>query len=147
MKTSQCDFCSLPEIQMRTILEDEYAWAFPTKMPIVPGHILICPKRCIAVIDDLQPQEWASILQITLLLKKALQKSFGAVGFNYALNEHEVAGQTVPHIHFHLIPRKEGDTGIWNYEPRKFLYRPDRRTTTPEEEILEITSILKNALQ
>jgi len=56
-------------------------------------------------------------------LGKAMTKVFEAEGFNYAWNEGEVAGQFVPHLHLHMLPRKKGDKGIYKYEPRKFLYR------------------------
>lgn len=64
-----------------------------------------------------------------------------------AWNEGGVAGQTVPHLHMHLVPRKQGDEGITEYEPRKFLYRPGSRAESPVEEIREIAKLLKMELQ
>jgi len=141
-----CPFCEKPEIKERTIIENEHAWAFPTNIPIVPGHILISPKRCIATINELNPSEWLAIFELFNKLKIALVKVFGAEGFNYALNEGKLAGQSVPHVHFHLLPRKEGDTGITEYEPRQFLYRPGSREDSPESELLAISQIIKQFL-
>ena len=78
------------------------------------------------------------------LLKPALIKIFGAEGFHYAWNEGDAAGQSVPHFHLHMIPRKKGDEGITEYEPRKFLYRPGSREKTPEAELAQIASLIKN---
>ena len=54
-----------------------------------------------------------------------------------------MAGQTVPHFHLHILPRKKGDTGITQYEPRIFLYRPGTRATLPQEELASLASLLR----
>lgn len=141
-----CPFCCLEEIKQRIVIENEHAFAFPTNIPIVPGHILVSPKRCVVIVDNLSHDEWKSIWELILKLKVALRKTFKTEGFNYALNEGKVAGQNVPHVHFHLLPRKEGDTGITEYEPRKFLYRPGSREETPQEELLKVTRLIQSAL-
>src|SRR3989344_972206 len=107
-----CVYCTLPVIQERKIIENDLAWAFPTNMPITPGHILIVPKRCITKYED-------------------------------ATNDEKKAGQSVPHFHLHIIPRKEGDAGIYEYEPRKFLYRPGERKESPEAELQEVSELIK----
>jgi len=61
----------------------------------------------------------------------ALKKALVAEGFNFAWNEGAVAGQTVPHFNLHIVPRTTGDSGIWEYEPREFLYRPGSRAASP----------------
>ena len=76
-------------------------------------------------------EEIKAIFDLRLQLKKALTKILGAEGFNYAWNEGKLAGQSVPHFHLHILPRKEGDTGITKYEPREFLYRPGSREESP----------------
>jgi histidine triad (HIT) family protein len=142
----KCVYCEKPEIQERTIIKNELAWAFPTNIPIVPGHVLISPIRCVAKFEDLTGEEKAAIFDLQAKLKVALTKLFGAQGFNIAWNEGKLAGQSVPHFHLHVLPRKEGDTGITEYEPRKFLYRPGERETTPEEELAEISKLIKDNL-
>jgi len=67
-------------------------------------------------------------------------------GFHHAWNEEKVAGQSIPHFHLHIVPRKQGDEGITEYEPRKFLYRPGSRETTPEKELQAITLQIKEKL-
>lgn len=141
-----CSFCISPDIQERTIVQNEHARAFPTNIPIVPGHILICPIRCIARLEELTEPELLALLNLRFTLKQALIRSFGAAGFNYAWNEGEVAGQSIPHLHLHMLPRKENDTGITEYEPRKFLYRPGSREKSPPEELLAVTKAIQAEL-
>ncbi len=133
-----CAFCDNLNIEGRAIFRDDVVIAFPTNTPIVPGHILICPIRHVEKIDDLHESEMVQIVALLVRLKKVLQKTFDAEGFNVAWNEGGVAGQTVPHLHVHLVPRKKGDEGITEYEPRKFLYRPGSRAESPVEEIRDV---------
>lgn len=142
-----CVYCNQPEIKARVIVRNEFAFAFPTNIPIVPGHILICPTRCVAKLSDLNELEIDAILKLTEDMKSALSDSFGAKGFNFAWNEGKVAGQNVPHFHLHLLPRKPRDTGITTYEPRKFLYRPGSRKTIPEAELKEVSEKIRLSLE
>ena len=139
-----CPFCTDPNVQARVIVKNELAKALPTNIPIVPGHVLIVPIRHVAVFEEMTPEEQNAIFNLRNLLKSALAKTFGAEGFHYAWNEGETAGQSISHFHFHMIPRKKGDEGITEYEPRKFLYRPGSRAKTPETELAEIASLIKN---
>lgn len=141
-----CVYCEFPEIKERTIVRNDLAWAFPTNIPIVPGHTLIAPVRCVARLEDLTVEELNAMLDLRMSLKKALEKAFGAEGFNYAWNEGKLAGQSVPHLHLHILPRKEGDDGITEYEPRKFLYRPGSREASPESELQAVSKTIQGSL-
>ena len=141
-----CIYCNSVEIKEREIVRNEFAWAIPTNIPVVPGHTLILPIRCIAKYEDLTPIEKEAIEEIRIKLKSSLTKVFGAQGFNYAWNEEKIAGQSIPHFHLHMLPRKSGDEGITEYEPRKFLYRLGSRETTPELELKSIAELVKSAL-
>ncbi|MCM2339158.1 MAG: HIT domain-containing protein [Burkholderiales bacterium] len=142
-----CVYCSKPEIKERMIIKNNLAWAFPTNIPIVPGHILICPIRCAANFNDLTKKEITAIFDLQKILKKSLQKTFKARGFNYAWNEEEVGGQAVPHFHLHMLPRKKGDNGITKYDPRKFLYRPGSREPSKEKELISVVKMVKKNLK
>ena len=146
-KPVRCPYCEIPEVQKRAIIRNGLAWAFPTNIPIVPGHVLIAPVRCVALFEDLTTAEKQAIFDLRDQVKKALVKAFGAEGFNYAWNEGKLAGQSVPHFHLHVVPRKTGDTGILEYEPRKFLYRPGERETSPESELAAVAELIRNALK
>ena len=122
----------------RIIIETDKVFAFPAIMPIIPGHVLICPKRRVDTWEQLSNDEMQSILNLLSAIKTALKKSFGATGFNVAWNEGAVAGQTVDHLHIHVIPRSPNDGSIVEYEPRQFLYRPGIRKASPAEELQAI---------
>lgn len=144
----RCAFCEIPEIKKREIVvQNNLAWAFPTNIPITPGHLLIVPVRCVEKFEELTKEEREAIFDLVIKLKPILIKVFGAEGFNFAWNDGKIGGQSVPHFHLHMIPRKEGDTGITEYEPRKFLYRPGSREDSPEEELLEIVRLIKRELE
>jgi len=138
-------FINDPTIGDRTIAENGLAIAFLGKQPIVPGHVLICPKREVAKSEELSFEEWCDILELKEIICKKLKIVFQAEGFNFAWNEGELAGQSVAHFHLHVLPRKTGDTGILEYEPRKFLYRPGTRDLSPQEELASIASLLRDS--
>lgn len=141
----RCVFCSKPEIRARAIFSNSKVLAFPTNIPIVPGHLLLIPSRCVQTWSELTQTERQAIEVARRKIIGALTKTFKAEGFNYAWNEGKLAGQGVGHLHLHIIPRKQGDTGITKYDPRKFLYRPGSRETTPENELEAVAkSIRKN---
>lgn len=75
----------------RIIIENDLAFAFPTNIPIVPGHTLICPKRHVPTIDDLTEHELMALFDLQKKLKSAMIQAFAAEGFNYAWNEGDVA--------------------------------------------------------
>ncbi len=137
-----CDFCENNLID-RTIFCDEVTMAFLTITPIVPGHVLVCPVRHIAKIDELTGNEWDALRKTIEKMKVVLQKARGATGFNIAWNEGKDAGQSVPHLHVHIVPRQPGDAGIYEYEPRKFLYRPGSRAESSSAELADLARLLR----
>ena len=135
-----------PEIAERIVAKNALAFAFVNQMPIVPGQTLICPIRVAKTCEELTAEEWMSIHDLKKIVCKSMFQALGAEGFNFAWNEEESAGQTVPHFHLHILPRKNGDQGIYQYEPRSFLYRPGTRAISPKEELLEVVALLRKAL-
>jgi diadenosine tetraphosphate (Ap4A) HIT family hydrolase len=138
-----CAFCDDKDVQARCIVRNQLVWAIPTNIPVVPGHALVLPVRHVALFDDLTADEKEAIFEMMGKIKAALRKMFGSEGFNIAWNEGQIAGQSVPHFHIHIVPRKEGDTGITQYEPRKFLYRPGSREASPEEELRAVADTIR----
>ena len=133
-----------PRIKERVIAKNHFAFSFLSHMPIVPGHLLICPIRVVETCEELDHEEWKGILELKYQVCQALKKALGAKGFNFAWNQGKNAGQSVPHFHLHVVPRREGDTGILNYEPRVFLYRPGTRAISPQEELQQVAKLIKN---
>lgn len=144
----KCTFCESGDLKNRVITENNLALVFPTKTPVVQGHVLIIPKRCVPTINDLENKELKSIFDLLKRIKPALKKTYKAQGFNHAWNEGEVAGQSVPHVHLHVLPRKESDTGVHRYEPRKFLYWTDHGAGEDKEtELLKIAKKIKKGIE
>ncbi len=141
---SDCNFCSGPNV--RIIIRTKLVQAFPTNIPIVPGHVLVCPVRHVETFEELTTEEKKALFALIEKLKTALKESFGAEGFNHAWNEGRAAGQAMPHFHFHIVPRKHGDHGVTEYEPRKFLYRPGSRETTPDGELQKVAQMIREKL-
>ena len=141
-----CVYCTSSEIKARVITQNELAWAFSTNIPITPGHTLVASVRHVKIFEELSGAERDAIFKLATEIKTALKELFGAEGFHHAWNEEKVAGQSIPHFHLHIVPRKYGDEGITEYEPRKFLYRPGSRETTPEAELQAIAQQIKEKL-
>lgn len=103
-----------PEIKERVVQINPLAFFFLSYMPIVPGHLLICPLRVVASSEELTNKEWQAILELKHQACLALKKAFYTTSFNFAWNQGEHAGQSIPHFHLHVLPRKPGDNGILN---------------------------------
>ena len=141
-----CPFCEDSLIQSLKISENDLAFAFPTNIPITPGHTLICPKRHASKLSDLTKEELDALMTLRETIVGALKKAFSTEGFNFAWNEGEAAGQSIAHLHLHIVPRKAGDAGIYEYEPRKFLYRPGSREVSPEAELQAVARLISENL-
>jgi len=77
--------------------------------PVNEGHALIIPKRHTANYFDLSLEEQKDCIELLNRVKDIVQEKYNPAGFNVGININEVAGQSVPHVHIHLIPRYEGD--------------------------------------
>lgn len=104
-----CLFCNIED--ERIIASNSLAYAIRDKFPVTEFHTLIIPKRHIAGMFDLYQPELNAIHRLIKHIKEEIIKLDGSVlGFNVGVNDGEVAGQTIFHCHFHLIPRRNGDT-------------------------------------
>lgn len=107
-KDNNCIFC---KIEHDILLENDLAFAILDRFPVTSGHTLIIPKRHFPEYFDITSQELAAIHEILIKRKEQLMKSDKTIfGFNIGINNGRVAGQTVMHLHVHLIPRREKDT-------------------------------------
>jgi len=107
MDIEPCYFCSLPSD--RIILETELSIVIFDAFPVSEGHTLIITKRHIESIFDATREEQIDLLANLEEAKKILDKKFSPDGYNIGINDGESAGQTVMHLHTHLIPRFSGD--------------------------------------
>ncbi|MCH7661670.1 MAG: HIT family protein [Euryarchaeota archaeon] len=99
------------EIPARVVYEDETTMAFLDANPLAPGHTLVIPKdeyeRLNDVPDDLATDLYATLQKVI----PAVEEAVDAPASNVAFNNGEAAGQEVPHVHGHIIPRFDGDGG------------------------------------
>lgn len=96
------------EIPSVKVFEDAHTLAFMDIMPQADGHTLVIPKEPAENIFDLSPEGAAALVKTTQRVAKAVKKAMGAPGVMLAQLNGSAAGQTVFHIHFHIIPRSGG---------------------------------------
>jgi len=109
--TKQCIFCQIVEddISKRVILENDMALVIRDGFPISPGHSLIIPKRHTTSFFETSKEEQVALLDLIRQAKSAIEQEFSPDAFNIGINDGPAAGQTVSHLHIHLIPRYQGD--------------------------------------
>ena len=120
-----CTFCNIDKD--RIILENEIAFAVYDVFPVSKGHMLIIPKKHInnyfEADEDTKKQLWKLVDEC----KEMADKKYAPQGYNIGINCGETAGQTVMHLHIHLIPRYSGDIknprgGVRGVIPDKRIY-------------------------
>lgn len=104
----KCPFCHLPD--ERILKTTEHSLIIRDGYPISKGHSLIIPKRHIASLFDASIEEQHDLLQTLTWAKTQLDQQLKADGYNIGINDGETAGQTVMHLHIHLIPRYQDDS-------------------------------------
>lgn len=106
---ADCVFCQLRDAADRPILARTHSFfAVRDKYPVNVGHTLLIPFRHISRMRDLTAKEFGDLKQILRIVQDELADQ-SAEGFNIGVNEGEVAGQTISHLHIHVIPRYPGD--------------------------------------
>ena len=125
--TGTCLFCILAA--ERIVLANELAVVIRDSFPVSPGHTLIIPKRHVGSFFDVTGDEREAMLALLDSAKLGLDAAFHPDGYNVGINDGEAAGQTVPHLHLHLIPRYAGDSedprgGVRWIFPDKAKYWP-----------------------
>ena len=103
-----CLFCCHEKFEI--IGENDLSYAIGDKYPVTELHTLILSKKHYETVFDLPPEELISIYELAKFCRnEILRKDCSVKGFNYSSNSGEIAGQKIQHVHFHLIPRREGD--------------------------------------
>lgn len=102
-----CPFCALSSDRIR--IEGKHALVIDDGFPISPGHALIVPRRHVASLFELEERESGELFELLARARSCLLKEQQPDGFNIGINDGVAAGQTVMHLHVHLIPRYLGD--------------------------------------
>ncbi|UCZ54990.1 HIT family protein [Bacillus shivajii] len=118
-----CLFCELNDY----ILENDYAFVIYDKYPVAKGHALVIPKRHVADYFDTTKEEKDAMQELAEQIRDIQIEELSPDGFNVGINCGQVAGQTVFHVHMHVIPRYEGDMedprgGVRGVIPEKQKY-------------------------
>lgn len=108
MAVTNCPFCNKANGR-EVISETKDCFAIYDAYPVNEGHALIIPNRHCANYFDLTTEEQLNCFLLVNEVKQELDRRFSPDGYNIGINVNEVAGQTVNHVHIHLIPRYDGD--------------------------------------
>ena len=116
---NDCVFCAIAagEIPCFKVFEDDFALAYLDMTPFSEGHTLVIPKAHTTGLLDTPEETLAALLARVKKVAAHLKTALGCDGFHILQNNGAAAGQTVGHIHFHIVPRREGD-------PIEFANRP-----------------------
>ncbi|HEX2406994.1 MAG TPA: HIT family protein [Nitrososphaeraceae archaeon] len=107
----ECIFCkvALKKIPTNIIIENDKAMAFLDAYPLSKGHTLIIPKAHYSKIQELDENSSQSLFNILWKITNPIENVVGVNSSTIAIHNGKEAGQEVPHVHIHVIPRKRGD--------------------------------------
>lgn len=127
LQAQECSFCNQEVIARQKIYEDEHIVVLYDHKPIIRGHALVIPKRHVEQLQDVNGNEILFIHKAIGKLFEASKAAYGSTCYLILEKNGKAAGQSVPHVHFHFFPRKEGDytdTGLLARFYFSKFYRP-----------------------
>lgn len=106
-----CIFCKIiaGEITSDMIAENDKALAVLDIKPVRSGHVLVMPKKHFANLEEMEPDYLVAVMALAKKVGLDIKEKLQADSYNIILNNDKAAGQVIPHLHFHLIPRMSGD--------------------------------------
>ena len=106
-----CIFCKIVagEIPSTKLYENDEVLSFLDIAPAAKGHALVITKKHYATLLDVPHEELSELINTIQKIGAAVMIAMKAEGFNVIQSNNKVAGQIIPHVHFHIIPRKEGE--------------------------------------
>lgn len=109
----ECIFCQIVrgERSAYKVYEDAETLAFLDVFPLVEGHTLVIPKAHHERLQDMSPELTAKVAHAVRLVTEKLERALGAPATTIGINNGKAAGQVVPHLHIHILPRYENDGG------------------------------------
>ena len=107
----ECIFCkiALKKIPTNIIIENDKAMAFLDAFPLSKGHTLVIPKDHYSKIQELDENSSQSLFNILWKITNPIEKAMGVNSSTIAIHNGKEAGQEIPHVHIHVIPRERGD--------------------------------------
>jgi histidine triad (HIT) family protein len=106
-----CIFCRIVagEIPGDIVAKDEHAVAFLDITPLADGHTVVVPRRHVPAIEDMTAAESQGLFAVVQRLAGPVRTAVGAAGSTIGINNGDATGQTIPHVHVHIVPRWTGD--------------------------------------
>ncbi len=119
-----CIFCRIAagDLPAARVFEDKHTLAFLDIGPLVKGHTLVIPKVHYDPLIETPLEVLAACISTVQRVARALADALGADGVNVHQANGAAAGQVVPHLHFHVIPRFCGDGHHWNWHPGNYAH-------------------------
>ncbi len=119
---SDCIFCKIiaGDLPCTKIYEDDEVIAFLDVGPIIKGHTLVIPKAHIDPLTELSDDLLGKLMAVVKRMTRAQLEGLGADGVNITQANGKAAGQVVPHVHFHVIPRFDTDGHRWNWNAKSY---------------------------
>ncbi|MBC8520131.1 MAG: HIT domain-containing protein [Gammaproteobacteria bacterium] len=131
MSDEECRFCNASPTR-RILIEGKYGFAALDRPPVNDGHFLVIPYRHFPDYFEIGDEEREDLWSLVAQGKKIVDEKYNPDGYNIGINVGESAGQSVPHLHIHVIPRYKGDVenpkgGVRGVVPKRKLYtlQPD----------------------
>ena len=143
-RSESCAFCTTDVLERQTFYEGELVLALYTHKPVMPGHCLIIPKRHVERFENLTDEEMLEIGQVIKKVDAVVRKEFHTISYLLLQKNGEEVGQTVPHVHFHYIPRKQGDDSIVKFFFKSWI--TNMKKPIDGAELKENVEIMKNSL-
>jgi len=141
---TKCVFCGWPKLSHQCFYETQNFVCIYNIRPVFPGHALIIPKRHMETILKMSEDEIEELPSVIKMAFVVLKKAYKAQGFNIMLQEGAAAGASVKHLHFHILPRRKGDTPPHTEWIEYFRqHELNRRMLTPAEMKKEVAKIRK----
>ncbi|OGH86557.1 MAG: hypothetical protein A2301_02500 [Candidatus Magasanikbacteria bacterium RIFOXYB2_FULL_40_13] len=111
--SDECIFCKIikGEVPNHTVYEDGDVLAFLDIFPHAKGHTVVIPKKHIERIEELDANSAGALLPVIKKITKKIDDVLHPDGYNIGWNDGKSAGQVVPHLHIHIMPRWENDGG------------------------------------
>jgi histidine triad (HIT) family protein len=141
----ECAFCDSKVLVAQTFYEDDVVLGLYTHKPILPGHCLIIPKRHVKRYEDLTEDEAVHIHRVIKKIDKAVMGVFDTSSYLLLQKNGREAGQTVPHVHFHYVPRKTGDDSSVKFVLQMFW--ANMQSPISRGDMGQVVLAMKEALQ